>query len=253
MPVVAQMAEGAVFVEEGGGLHLAARNTVVHRRCATAVAECAAVGAPHRGGAQAPTPCALLDDLRVDAVAGATDSAFAAARRDAGVGASAAGAGRHPRPGVAGAADPALGPTLPKIGDGRAAACAAGPDRRVCGVVQDVGQPQQHRRAAGIPAGQRIRVGGHVPGQRLEEPRRASGPAPPPRAPPSRCLASRAGTAAVRCVIAELIAASIRAACAASRAAVEGAVTAPWACGSTCAAPPGPLRGAGPRCCGPRR
>jgi len=30
MPVVAQMAEGAVLVDEGGGLHLTARNTLVH-------------------------------------------------------------------------------------------------------------------------------------------------------------------------------------------------------------------------------
>ena len=131
-------------------------------------------GEPHHGVAQAPALRAFLDDLRVDAVAGVTDSAFGAASRDAGVGASAAGAGRQPRPRVAGAADPALGPKLPKIGDGRAAVCAAGPDHRVSGVVQDVGQPQQDRRAAGITGGQRIRVGVHVPGQLLKEPRRTA-------------------------------------------------------------------------------
>jgi hypothetical protein len=80
------MAEGTVLVDEGGGLHLAARNTLVDRRCATADARCAAAGEPHHGVAQAPALRAFLDDLRVDAVARVTDSAFGAASRDAGHG-----------------------------------------------------------------------------------------------------------------------------------------------------------------------
>ena len=61
-----------------------------------------------------------------------------------------------------------------RFGDGLAAVCAAGPDHRVSGVVQDVGQPNQDRRAAGVTGGQRIRVGVHVRGQLLKEPRRTA-------------------------------------------------------------------------------
>ena len=108
--------------------------------------------------------------------------------------------------------DPALGPKLPKIGDGPAAGCAAGADHGVSGVVQDVGQPDQDRWAAGITGGQRIRVGVYVPSQLLEEPRRTAH-RDRHRRTAFAVSVSRAGTAAVKCVIAELIAAAIRAAC----------------------------------------
>jgi hypothetical protein len=68
---------------------------------------------------------------------------------------------------------PALRPDLPEHDHHLAATGAPGPDHGMPGIVQDVGQAQQHRRAAGIARGERVRMGSQVDGQLLQNPRRA--------------------------------------------------------------------------------
>jgi len=114
------------------------------------MAEGAAGGQPDDGVPEAAAFRALLDDLGIPPVAAVADTALGPSGDDQHPGGAAAAARPVlPRAGIAAAADPSFFAQLPEIGGDLSAVCAAGADDLLPGLVQHVGQPEQHRRAEG--------------------------------------------------------------------------------------------------------
>jgi hypothetical protein len=114
------------------------------------MAQGAAAGQPDDGIPETAAFRARLDDLGISPVAAAADTAVLPSGHDQHPGGTAAPARPVlPRAGSAAAADPSFLAQLPQTGGDLPAVRAAGPDDRVPGLVQHVGQPQQHQRAKG--------------------------------------------------------------------------------------------------------
>lgn len=82
MPVVAQVAVGALLGDQGSGGGRAARYARVLRAFPAADAECAAVRQAHGGIPDTAASAAFLDDLGITAVAVGADAALGAPRHD---------------------------------------------------------------------------------------------------------------------------------------------------------------------------
>jgi hypothetical protein len=219
------------------------------------VAEGAAVGQTDGRVADATAFPAFLDDLGISPVAAGADPALGSPGHDLHVGGAAAAAGPVlPRAGIAAAADPPFLAQLPQISGDLSAVRAAGPDDRLPGLVQNAGQPQQHRRAEGAARGEGVGMLGHVRGQLFEEPGRAlyrdrhrgfqrdCGLLGPDRGQRSRYLGDRGVRRGFQARLP-----------AGKPGGHHGAVTGPRAGGWRSGAPPGRGRPPRRRPCGPRR
>jgi hypothetical protein len=146
MAVVAEVAECAVVINEGGGCGLSAAHADVHGAFPALDAQPSTVVPSYHRVSELPALGALLERGRVSAVTAMTDRPLGAPGNDALALTLAPRAGfAFAASGVARTAEPPLRAELPQVRPDLSAVCASGTDHRVPGIMQDFSEPKQDR------------------------------------------------------------------------------------------------------------